>query len=61
MPPVDTHGHGPYKVLSTLADDNDAFWRDRPDLADGATDTPLSGKGYFIFEEHTALWVERKF
>ncbi|TKA80584.1 hypothetical protein B0A55_02902 [Friedmanniomyces simplex] len=58
MPPVDTQGPGPYKVLSTLADEVDVFWRDRPDLADGSTILPTSQKGYFLFEEHAESWAE---
>ncbi|KAK0309865.1 hypothetical protein LTR01_004062 [Friedmanniomyces endolithicus] len=58
MPPVDTKGPGPYKVLSTLADEVEAFWRDRPDLSAGSRDPPRSQKGYFLFEEHAESWSE---
>ncbi|KAK0264955.1 hypothetical protein LTR91_013956 [Friedmanniomyces endolithicus] len=52
MPPVDTKGPGPYKVLSTIADEVEAFWRDRPDLSAGSGDPPRSQEGYFLFEEY---------
>ncbi|KAK5728545.1 hypothetical protein LTR15_001681 [Elasticomyces elasticus] len=58
MPPAVTDGYGPYKVLSSLADEVDAFWSERPDLADGSLDEPRSAKGYFLFEEHTKSWIE---
>ncbi|KAK1825316.1 hypothetical protein LTR12_000116 [Friedmanniomyces endolithicus] len=58
MPPVDTKGPGPYKVLSTLADEVEAFWRDRPDLSAGSGDPPRSQNGYFLFEEHAESWAE---
>ncbi|KAK0911315.1 hypothetical protein LTR91_015609 [Friedmanniomyces endolithicus] len=57
MPPVDTKGPGPYKVLSTLADEVECFWRDRPDLSAGSGDLPRSQKGYFLFEEHAESWT----
>ncbi len=60
MPPVDTKGPGPYKVLSTLADEVECFWRDRPDLSAGSGDLPRSQKGYFLFEEHAESWTNRK-
>ncbi|KAK5683080.1 hypothetical protein LTS10_004610 [Elasticomyces elasticus] len=58
MPPAVTDGYGPYKVLSSLADEVDAFWSERPDLADGSLDQPRSAKGYFLFEEHVQPWIE---
>ncbi|KAK3115908.1 hypothetical protein LTR53_004296 [Teratosphaeriaceae sp. CCFEE 6253] len=58
MPPVDTQGQGPYRGLSSLASDCDTFWRDRPDLIDGAVDAPMSARGYFLFEEYAASWAE---
>ncbi|KAK0858368.1 hypothetical protein LTS02_008988 [Friedmanniomyces endolithicus] len=57
MPPVDTKGPSPYKVLSTIADEVEAFWRDRPDLSAGSGDPPRSQKGYFLFEEHAESWA----
>lgn len=60
MPPVDTKGPGPYKVLSTIADEAEAFWRDRPDLSAGSGDPPRSQMGYFLFEEYDESWADRK-